>query len=120
MSWRQTTCVEVTCDECGGGWHDDIYAGTPHFPDWVTAADALADADWTLAGQTVVCRACTAMRACKRAGHEWTGWRAAGPFEGPQGAWKGRIRHCGRCSEGEWDPPLPAPVPSAEPQAGVR
>jgi hypothetical protein len=110
VSWRQVTCVVVECDGCGDTWTSPDRGGRSHFPDREAAEESLSEAGWSVTGTQTLCPDCAAMQACEHAGHEWSPWRAAGPFERLQGAWQGRIRCCDRCPDSQWDPPLtPAP-----------
>jgi hypothetical protein len=118
VSWRQVACVVVECDGCGDGWTGDDYDGRSHFPDREAALDGLSAAGWTVDGDEMLCADCAVMQACERAGHDWTLWRAAGPFARPQGAWQGRIRYCDGCPDSQWDPPLtPATTTAPRPAA---
>ncbi|GAB3982344.1 hypothetical protein V1634_27015 [Plantactinospora veratri] len=97
----QRVCVELTCDTagCEDPWGDE---GTPHFTSDREAITHATAEGWTFTGGIARCSNCTDRHVCLTSGHRWRPWET-----GQIKASTHRRRWCERCSDMEYNPPLP-------------
>lgn len=117
MSVRTITCIEVSCQDCGGcGLGDDDYCYTPHFPSLDEARKTLLEANWTWPDDGPRCGECSRRAACRAEGHamgEWIDCRCGGSRDdhpdgcGVSAPAGGQWRVCERCSTNYERRPVP-------------
>ncbi len=73
--WETHECVQAGCDQCGDRcWEDWDYR--PHWPSEPAARTELAEQDWQLEGERMLCARCAALEACRTLGHQFSAWVA--------------------------------------------
>lgn len=74
MSVRTITCIEVSCQDCGGFDLGDDYGYTLHFQSLDEARTTLLEANWTWPDDGPRCQQCSQRATCRAEGHTMGKW----------------------------------------------